>query len=296
MLTVFCWVLDDVTDLIVRCSIVMTIGALFMLSGLWVEAIGFAVILTAFVWLVALPFLLWGQNLKEAAPAMFALVLLVVVSTVVLMIGATFISDYGALDIILFAVILLGFVSILAIMCNKLGEGNNQKNIMKGAGIMAILLGIVIIGSLAMGLMAKAASIADPTQVLATVGILTLIILAIAGISIGLGFLSDFPLTAPFFWAGIGAMAAVAGIALLISMSILTIAKAVKVIADVAKEGPIDITGVMTVNLFYLTNTGKEYLNPNINGIGNGTNNIFESSGVRNNATLQSEVGINEAE
>ena len=56
------------------------------------------------------------------------------------------------------------------------------------------------------------------------------------------------------------------------------------------------ITGVMTVNLFYLTNTGKEYLNPNINGIGNGTNNIFESSGVRNNATLQSEVGINEAE
>ena len=236
-----------ITTLVITCALILVLGALFMLSGLWVEAIGFAVILTSFVWLVALPFLLWGQNLKEAAPAMFALVLLVVVSTIVLMIGANFISDYGALDIILFAVILLGFVSILAIMCNKLGEGNNQKNIMKGAGIMAILLGIVIIGSLAMGLMAKAASIADPTQVLATVGILTLIILAIAGISIGLGFLSDFPLTAPFFWAGIGAMAAVAGIALLISMSILTIAKAVKVIADVAKEGPIDITGVMTV-------------------------------------------------
>lgn len=236
-----------ITSLIITCALILVLGALFMLTGLWVEAIGFAVILTVFIWLVSLPFLLWGRKLTKAAPAIFAIALLVVVSTIVLMIGANFIRDYGALDIILFATILLGFVGILAIMCNKLGEGDNQKNIMKGAGIMAILLGIVMLGSLAMGLMAKAASIADPVQVLATVGILTLIILAIAGISIGLGFLSDFPATAPFFWAGIGAMAAIAAIAVLISTSILIIAKAVQVIAEVAKDGPIDISGVTTV-------------------------------------------------
>lgn len=56
------------------------------------------------------------------------------------------------------------------------------------------------------------------------------------------------------------------------------------------------ISGVMTMNLYYLTNTGKEYKAPEISGIGSGTKNIFESNGVRTNSYLQSEVETSEEE
>ena len=54
------------------------------------------------------------------------------------------------------------------------------------------------------------------------------------------------------------------------------------------------ITGVMTINLYYLTNTGKEYKAPDISGIGSGKENIFESNGVRGNGSSQSEVETDE--
>lgn len=56
------------------------------------------------------------------------------------------------------------------------------------------------------------------------------------------------------------------------------------------------ITGVITVNMYYLSETGKAYEAPKINGIGSGVDNIFESTGVRNGGYLQSEVGIDENE
>ena len=43
--------------------------------------------------------------------------------------------------------------------------------------------------------------------------------------------------------------------------------------------------------MYYLTNTGKEYVEPEISGIGKGTDKVFETSGVRSNGYLQSEVG-----
>lgn len=51
------------------------------------------------------------------------------------------------------------------------------------------------------------------------------------------------------------------------------------------------LAGVITIYLYYLTNTGKEYEEPEIRGIGNGVENIFQSSGVKSNAALESEVG-----
>lgn len=51
------------------------------------------------------------------------------------------------------------------------------------------------------------------------------------------------------------------------------------------------LSGVITVHMYYLTNTGKEYVEPEISGIGKGTDKVFETSGVRSNGYLQSEVG-----
>ena len=56
------------------------------------------------------------------------------------------------------------------------------------------------------------------------------------------------------------------------------------------------LTGVMTINLYYLTNTGKEYKAPEINGIGSGKVNIFESNGASGNGSLQSEVETDDGE
>lgn len=51
------------------------------------------------------------------------------------------------------------------------------------------------------------------------------------------------------------------------------------------------LAGVITIYLYYLTNTGKEYEEPEIRGIGNGVENVFQSNGVKSNAALESEVG-----
>ena len=56
------------------------------------------------------------------------------------------------------------------------------------------------------------------------------------------------------------------------------------------------LSGVITVHMYYLTNTGKEYEEPEISGIGKGTEKVFETSGVRSNGYLQSEVGSTNAE
>lgn len=55
------------------------------------------------------------------------------------------------------------------------------------------------------------------------------------------------------------------------------------------------LAGVITIHLYYLTNTGKEYEEPEISGIGRGSENVFQSSGVRSNSELQSEVGSSNA-
>lgn len=42
-----------------------------------------------------------------------------------------------------------------------------------------------------------------------------------------------------------------------------------------------NLKGVITVNMYYLTGTGKEYEPPVITGVGKGTSDIFRSGGVR---------------
>lgn len=55
------------------------------------------------------------------------------------------------------------------------------------------------------------------------------------------------------------------------------------------------LSGVITVHMYYLTNTGKDYVEPEISGIGKGTDKVFETSGIRSNGYLQSEVGSTNA-
>lgn len=46
-----------------------------------------------------------------------------------------------------------------------------------------------------------------------------------------------------------------------------------------------NLKGVITVNMYYLTGTGKEYEPPVITGVGKGTSDIFRSGGVRTSGT-----------
>lgn len=48
-----------------------------------------------------------------------------------------------------------------------------------------------------------------------------------------------------------------------------------------------NLKGVITVNMYYLTGTGKEYEPPVITGVGKGTSDIFRSGGVRTSGAAE---------
>ena len=231
--------------LIITCALVMMLGAFFMMSGLWLEALTFGAILAVFIFLVVLPFGLWGKNLQKAMPAIVALAILVVISSIVLMIGANYIREYGAEDMIIFATILAITVGILGVMCVVMGKF--MKDLLIGALCMAIIVGITMLGAIALKMLAEAAQIADLLKLLGLVGIMVAIIIVIAGLSVALGLLATNPFTAPFFWAGLGAMVAVAAVALIFSKAIKNIAEAIAILATVEQNGGINTDAILNV-------------------------------------------------
>lgn len=240
--------LAKLTVFVVVCTLILMVGAWFMTTGLWLEAILFGVILMLFVGMMLLPFVAFGKRLQKQIPSLLMFAAFVAISAGILMIGAWFIKkqDPGGKNTLIFASILVGFIGLLS-LCIKLLSKIPKKELLNGSAAMAIISGVTVIAAFAMKILADASKIADMKKLLGIVGIMIAIIVAIGGLSVALGALSVLPVTAPFFWAGLGAMAAVAGIALIFSAAIKNIAEAVAMLATVEQNGGVDEVRIMSL-------------------------------------------------
>lgn len=240
--------LAKLTVFVVVCTLILMVGAWFMTTGLWLEAILFGVILMLFIGMVLAPFVIFGKKLQKQIPSLLMFGAFVAICAGTLMIGAWFIKkhDPGGKNTLIFAAILVGFVGLMS-LCIKLLSKIPKKELLMGSAAMAIISGVTVVAAFAMKILAEASKIADMKKLLGIVGIMIAIIVSIGGLSVALGALATIPFTAPFFWAGLGAMAAVAGIALVFSAAIKNIAEAIAVLATVDQNGGIDEARIMSL-------------------------------------------------
>ena len=228
--------IDDIKQLVVTCSIIMIIGAFFMfIPGFATNALLFAVLVAAFVNAIVIPFALVSKKMQKAKGALWGLMAIIITSALVLMIGAAYIREYGWEDIAIFGTTLVLFIGVIGGAAWVLGQ--IEKDLMKGLLAMACIVGIAAAFGLTLMLINKAMQEADPADLFIAVGVIAAIILVIGGLSVALGALASIPPTSLFFWAGIGAMAAVAGIAVMFSYAIKNIAEAAKLMAEASKMG-----------------------------------------------------------
>jgi hypothetical protein len=228
--------IDDIKKLVITCSIIMLIGALFMfIPGFGVNAMLFAILVAGFVNAIIVPFAFLSKKIKKAQSALYGLMAVIIASAFVLILGSLFIREYGWEDIAIFGVILVSFIGVIGGAAWVLGK--IEKDLMKGLLAMACIVGIAAAFGLTLMLINKAMQEADPADLFIAVGVIAAIILVIGGLSVALGALSSIPPVSVFFWAGIGAMAAVAGIAVMFSYAIKNIAEAAKLMAEASKMG-----------------------------------------------------------
>ena len=236
---------DDIKQLVITCTIILVLGALLMMiPGFAENAILFGLIISGFVFLIVGTFALMGKKLQKAMGAMWGIMAIMVVSTFVLMLGADYVAKYGLEPIAIFGTILVSFIGVIGTACVILGKF--QKDLMKGLLAMACIVGISMLFGITLKMVADAVNLADPLQMLAAVGIIAAIILVVGGLSVALGALSSIPPVSMFFWAGIAACAAVAGIAVLLSVAIKNIAEAAKLMAEASNMG-FEIDGALEI-------------------------------------------------
>ena len=236
---------DDIKQLVITCTIILVLGALLMMiPGFAENATLFALIIAGFVFLIVGTFALMGKKLQKAMGAMWGIMAIMVVSTFVLMLGANYVAQYGWEPMTVFGIILVGFIGVIGGACVILGKYN--KDLMKGLLAMACIVGISMLFGITLKMVADAVNLADPLVMLEAVGVIAAIVLAIGGLSVALGALSAIPPTSLFFWAGIAACAAVAGIAVLLSVSIKNIAEAAKLMAEASNMG-FEIDGALEI-------------------------------------------------
>ena len=80
----------DISMLVVGCALVLMLGALFMKSGLWKEAINFGLMVIGFVTLIMLPFALISIFGKTALTGVKEIARLVITLSLILVFGALF--------------------------------------------------------------------------------------------------------------------------------------------------------------------------------------------------------------
>ncbi len=235
---------EEIYKIIIVCSAILVIGALFMfIPGFAENALLFAALVSGFVFAIAGTFALLGKKLQNSLGAVYSLIALVFASTLALIIGTIFIKQYGGDNALIFAGILTLFVVLIGGVAFILGKFQSQ--LVKGLAAMAIIAGIAILFGVVIMQMAVV-SRENIGKLFGVFGLMAALMIAIAGLSIALGALSTIPPVSAFFWAGIGAMAAIAGIAVLFSLAILNISIAAKMLSEASKDG-IDITGALSI-------------------------------------------------
>ena len=224
--------------LILTCTAVMMIGALFVTSGLVGEAIEFAVLLAGFIFAVMLPFVLEGKNIKQTTKAAKAIMLLILTTTAVLMLGALFMNSEYAKYALEFAALAVGFIGILTIMIYALSK---NKHLVKGIFAMVAIVAIVALMGAALMLFSSAMQTLDSlNSPWESAALAAVIILGIGAMVIGLGELGDLKTI------GMGSlyMTAIVGVTLLMGVALGEIAGALAIIDSL--DSPRESCGVAT--------------------------------------------------
>ena len=143
-----------------------------------------------------------------------------------------------------FAVTLAGFVFIMGKALKQLG--NQSKDILKGAAAMAIIGVVVNLGATALLIIGHAMD-HGILEVASGALIMSVTLGIVAAMSIAMGAAAS----NPFFWIGIGAMAAVSGIVMIGALAMLAVANAMKIFKEVGsfdiKPMLSNITGLISI-------------------------------------------------
>lgn len=101
--------IKNVTSFIVACTFVMLVGAMFMYNkDLVAHSLGFGLLLGTFITLILLPLMIYSFLNKRATMSLVGFTSLVFVSTIVMLIGAYFVSDWDIVKRTLGFTVLLG--------------------------------------------------------------------------------------------------------------------------------------------------------------------------------------------
>ena len=134
--------LYNITKLIVVCTIIMMIGALFtMNTKLVVYALAFGLLLATFITLVLTPIIMFSFLSKIAMRSIKQFTILLLVCTIIMMVGAYFVQDWKRV------VAALAFTLLLAVFISStmLAIGffsNKYPGALKDMGIYALTIGI----------------------------------------------------------------------------------------------------------------------------------------------------------
>lgn len=219
---------EGMVKLIITCSLILTLGAfLMMIPGFFENALKFGALVFGFVFLIVGTFALFGKQIKKSIGAVYGILAIIVVSSLCVMLGAEIIETYGWENPLIFASIVVGMIVILggaAALLSLMGA-----TIFIGVGAMAAIAIIVVIGAASLNILGDAfQKFGDWKKAVAMAGVLAGTILAFGVLAIALGAMT----LIPFFWMGIAAVGAIAGIVLIISVAFKNIAEALTMLTQ----------------------------------------------------------------
>ena len=148
----------DLSILVGISALVLMVGALFMSNPKHIiGAISFALLLSGFIFLIMATIKWASKDIKSALSTMIAISALIVVSALTLLIGGALFAIFPNLfrDVILFGVILAGFIYMVSKICKMLTS--SQKDIMQGILLMAGVTMVIALAAIAIGLIAGVA-------------------------------------------------------------------------------------------------------------------------------------------
>ena len=152
--------LRNVTIFVMVSAITLMLGALFVSNtDNIINALLFTVILDAFIFGVITPFLVFKKQIAAANRIALNLTILIGICSAVLIVGALFIKEFGAESILIFASILVGFLTVMGIAFSILNKFS--KHVSKGI-VVAKLMAIAI-SALAISLYLVSASMKEFT-------------------------------------------------------------------------------------------------------------------------------------
>lgn len=219
--------------LIITCTLVLIIGALFMMVPEFPEnALKFAAILVGFILAIILPIALLGRKLRQAARAMRMIVAIVIVGTLCLLLGALFIEEYGWENVLIFAGILAGFIGIIAGIMALLSL-IPKAQLTTGMIAMGVIAGVILIGSFAMLVLGEAfQKFGRWEDALIMAGILCGVILAVGAMVVGLGFVI------PFAALGLIAMLGIAAVVVVMCTVMIKLAICNEILNNITNNNP----------------------------------------------------------